>query len=388
MKIILLSGSNSRYSGGLYNSVRRLAQTLDELPNTSANILAHNDNYTPQDIGAYAPLLPLAYTVKGPINFGFSPDLSNILAELSPDIVHSQCIWMYLSYANVSHHKRVKTPYMISPRGMLDPWALQFSAWKKKIIGQLFEHRHLRGAACMHALGEPEFQSIRKFGLKNPIAVIPNAIDLPNESLPKIDAPWSISTDRKILLFLGRIHPKKGIESLLYALQLSKNFRKDWFVAIAGESNHPSYTFQLENLIIELGLASDVQLIGPQFHEQKDACFRNADAFILPSYSEGLPMAVLEAWAYKLPVLMTLACNLPEGFVREAALEVSTVPLELSDKLDEFSLLSKERLDQMGNNGFALVLEKFTWTQVAYQMKSVYDWVLGGGQRPDCIDTI
>lgn len=386
MNIILLSGSNSRSSGGLYNSVRRLAQTLDEIPNTSANILAHNDRYSSEDIEAYFPLQPVAYSVNGPFNFGYSPDLPQILSKLLPDIVHLQCVWMYLSYANLRFHHRTQTPYLISPRGMLDPWALGFSSWKKKLVGKLFENEHLRKAACLHALGFPEYQAIRQYGLKNPVAVIPNAIDLPKANPATLVNPWPLTNGRKVLLFLGRIHPKKGIGPLLQALRQSQSFRKDWFLVVAGESQDTKYTTQLQEQIVSLGLSADAQLIGPQFHVQKDTCFRLADAFILPSFSEGLPMAVLEAWSYRLPVMMTVACNLPEGFAYQAAIEIKTDPIQLADQLQQFALLSEAERQQMGANGYDLVKEKFTWEQVAIKMHSVYNWVLGGGQRPDCVE--
>ncbi|MCB1809832.1 MAG: glycosyltransferase, partial [Candidatus Competibacteraceae bacterium] len=123
------------------------------------------------------------------------------------------------------------------------------------------------------------------------------------------------------------------------------------------------------------------------FNENKAASFTRADAFVLPSFSEGLPMAVLEAWSYSLPVLMTPQCNLPEGFEAEAAIavmpEVSGIAAGLSTL---FNLPESERL-AIGQRGYKLVTERFTWTTVAAQMYAVYAWVLGQGAQPSCVIT-
>ena len=129
-----------------------------------------------------------------------------------------------------------------------------------------------------------------------------------------------------------------------------------------------------------------VSFIGPAFGETKDALLRQADAFILPSFSEGLPMAVLEAWAYGLPVMMTDHCNLPEGFEHNAAIRIGTDPEDITRGLAELFQASVSDLKSMGASGRALVERQFTWPQVAAQMKEVYEWMLGGGSRPGCVE--
>jgi poly(glycerol-phosphate) alpha-glucosyltransferase len=231
---------------------------------------------------------------------------------------------------------------------------------------------------------------------------------------------------RKILLFLGRLHPKKGLVNALrawkQALHSTSNIKNskfnEWQFVIAGwdQGGHEA---ELKRLCDELGLAwadvpaanlvgetptllesSSVQSVksvvknsssvsviftGPAFGDAKDALLRQADAFILPSFSEGLPMSVLEAWSYRLPVLMTDHCNLPEGFAAEAAIRIGTDVESITEGMRSLFQSQTSDLRSLGANGRALVERQFTWPQVAAQMKEVYEWVLGGGEKPSSV---
>jgi glycosyltransferase involved in cell wall biosynthesis len=386
MKIIFLYGSDSRNSGGLYNSVRMLGQSLIKIKGIEVVALAHHDEYSAVDLPAYASLQVETYHIKGPANFGFSSDLKNKISEINPDIIHPQCNWMYLSYINLEYHKKHNTPYIISPRGMLDEWILQNGSFKKKIAGLLYEKEHLKKAACIHALSISDYNSIRKFGCKNPVALIPNGVNLPiDNTIDKNDlSSWKYNDGRKSLLFLSRLHPKKGLENLITAWSKIKN-RKEWKLLIAGESSDKNYLQSLYDLQIKSGMKNDVFFIGPQFHKEKDICFRSVDAFILPSFSEGLPMAVLEAWSYKLPALITEQCNLPEGFEKNAAIKIIADPESITMQLNKFFDMNENERKQIGINGYELVKEKFTWSSVAAQMNDIYKWILNGGAAPSTI---
>lgn len=385
MKVVLLYGSNSRNSGGLYNSVRSLGQSLLKITGVKPVALAHNDEYSSSDLPAYAPLSIETYSISGPSNFGYSKDLSLKLSEIKPDLIHPQCVWMYSSFATLNYHKKNQIPYIISPRGMLDKWIINNKGWKKKIAGLLFEKAHLKNASCIHALAVSEYESIRNYGCKNPVAIIPNGVNLPLEHNDKALPEWNKSDNRKTILFLSRLHPKKGIENMMRAFSELQDERRLWKIVIAGESASEKYMDSLLKLQIELGLQSDVLFIGPQFHKDKDNCFRNVDAFILPSFSEGLPMAVLEAWSYKLPVIMTDACNIPEGFNHNAAIRIKPEVESIKNQLSKFFQMSVKEQIQIGENGYQLVLDKFTWTAIAEQMHELYLWVLNGGKKPSFV---
>jgi poly(glycerol-phosphate) alpha-glucosyltransferase len=363
-----------------------LGQSLIKLPDTEAIALAHSDEYSELDLPAYAPLQVENYHIKGPANFGYSTDLKNKIAEINPDIIHPQCAWMYLSHVNLQYHKKNKTPYMVSPRGMLDEWILRKGRSKKIIAGLWYEKEHMHKANCLHALSLSEYNSMRKFGCKNPVTIIPNGVHLPGNKILSADdlSSWKYNDERKSILFLSRLHHKKGLENLLYAWSKTKN-KKEWKLLIAGETDDKNYLQTLFDLQSKLGLEKDVIFIGPQFHKEKDICFRNVDAFILPSYSEGVPMAVLEAWSYKLPALITEECNLPEGFKKNAALKITTEPENIAAQLDVFFEMNDNERKTIGLNGYELVKEKFTWTSVAAQMREVYNWVLNRGTAPSTI---
>ncbi len=430
IKATNVTGSISRNAGGLYESVRRLAQSL-HADGMNIQVFGIQDEHTATDIGAWAPVPVSAFRSRFGRQFGYAPELRAALDAFAPDITHTHGLWLYPSVVTNQITRRRGVPHLISPHGMLDPWAVRNSSWKKAIAHFLYEGAHLRSASCLRALCESEALSIRRFGLKNPIAIIPNGIDLPDienaemlktETLKsarrkagETNAPWQnlVEPGKKILLFLSRIHPKKGLVNLLKAWAENRRSetggdRKsdEWVLAIAGwdQGGHEA---ELKSLASELGLAwadvrgqtagggdrgtevggrKSVLFLGPQFNEAKVACYRHCDAFILPSFSEGLPMVVLEAWAYAKPVIMTPECNLPEGFQAGAALQMEATVAGTAAGLHELWRMSDTERTAMGGRGRALVAERFTWPHISRQMEAVYDWMLGGGTRPGSLD--
>lgn len=322
----------------------------------------------------------------GPYGLGLSPRLRRALVASNPDIVHTHGIWMHPSAATVAWASGRK-PYLVSPHGMLDPWALARSGTKKRLARLLYEDRHLRGSACLHALCAPEATAIRAFGLKSPICTIPNGVDIPPPGPPPA-APWAgrVEPGKRVLLFLGRLHPKKNVHGLIEGLATIARDAdlRDWHLVVAGW-DQGGYQGRVAALVAERGLANHVTFVGPLHGQDKDAALRNATAFVLPSFSEGLPVAVLEAWAYGLPVAMTVACNLPEGFVAGAAYEISAEPDPMAAHLAEFLSADPRELSIMGKHGTELVRTKFSWERVGRSFADVYAWLLGGGSAPDCV---
>jgi poly(glycerol-phosphate) alpha-glucosyltransferase len=157
-----------------------------------------------------------------------------------------------------------------------------------------------------------------------------------------------------------------------------------WALAVAGwdQGGHED---ELKKLVSRRGLGQDVLFLGPAFDDVKRACLQNADAFILPSFSEGLPMSVLEAWSYSVPIVMTGQCNLPEGFAADAAVEVRPEAESIADGLKRLLSMPDAERRQMGSNGCDLVASRFAWPKIAAQMIEVYKWVLGQGPQPDCV---
>jgi poly(glycerol-phosphate) alpha-glucosyltransferase len=268
---------------------------------------------------------------------------------------------------------------------MLDPWVISHSYWRKKLAGLMYEHRHLMNAACLHALCPPEADAIRRYGLSNPVCVIPCGIDLP------LLEPKPSPSQEKVLLFLGRLHPKKGLMNLLAAWKLlhleNAPTAAEWKLWIAGwdQDDHEA---ELRKYCTDHELHSSVRFIGPTFGHDKDALLRSASAFVLPSFSEGLPVSILEAWAYGLPVAMTTHCNLPQGFEAGAAVCIKTEPQSIARGLLAVMLMSEQQRSSMGMCGRQLVERQFSWTLYTEHMSSVYAWLNGAGPQPDCVHTL
>jgi glycosyltransferase involved in cell wall biosynthesis len=388
MTIAFLTASVSRNAGGLYDAVRRLAVEQAALNSSAIRVFGLEDSATSKDLAGWRGIPVTAAAVLGPRSFGYAPQLLQSLASAQPDLLHQHGLWMYPSVACRRWATRSRKPYVVSSHGNLEPWVLRNSAWKKRIAGWLYENPNLRGAACLHALCEAEARAIRAYGLKNPICIIPNGMDLP----ASLKAPlhgWEDggTCGAKVLLYLGRLHPKKNLLNLLRAwttVRRGDKAARDWRLVIAGWDQN-GYQAQLERAARDLEIEDSVCFPGPQFGDAKHATLRRADAFILPSLGEGLPMAVLEAWAYGLPVLMTPECNLSEGFDAGAALRLGPEPESITPGVAELIEMSDLARATTGARGRQLVRDRFAWPRIARQMRAVYEWCLGGGPKPDCI---
>lgn len=376
MRIVMVAGSVSRRSGGLFWSVRRLSQSLRQA-GADVHVLGLRDPDTAADLQAWAPLTPVVLDRAGPAALGYAPGLSQAIARLAPDILHLHGIWQALS-ASTARWAARDNPVMISPRGMLDPWAMANSQWKKRLVWHAYERANLHRAACLHALSASEAEAIRAVLPQAEIAIVPNGVDVPptpatvtNET-PSKEPP---ADGRPRLLFVSRVHPKKGLMEFLDHWALVRpRLSRPWVLRIAGQ-DEVGHLAALRAQVERLGLSDSVAFIGPVYGAAKAQELAAADAFVLPSKSEGLPMAVLEAWAAGLPVLMTRACNLPEGFEAGAAIELTGDPEPL------FVGLEHSDLPSMGARGRALVEARFGWEGLALRHLAVYDWILQN--RPD-----
>jgi len=379
MRVGFLVSSVSRKAGGLFQSVRGLAKAVAST-NADVQVFGIRDEQSAVDLQEWQPLSVQAFRPRVRL-WGYSNELVPAMLNADLDILSVHGLWKYCSVGSHRWHRHTGRPYVVHPHGMLEPWAVRNAMWKKRVAALLYENQHLRGAACLRALSEAEAQSIRSYGLTNPICVIPNGVDLPelNESSPETRA-----VNKKTLLYLGRLHPKKNIANLIRAWdETFKSHRgsgDDWVLAIAGW-DQGGYESELKRI----ATGASVVFLGPQFGADKSKCYRDCDAFILPSLSEGLPMAVLEAWSYAKPVLMTADCNLPEGFEANAALRIGTTPEEIAAGLRVLREMSDNDRTQMGNRGRALVATRFSWSQIGEQMRAVCEWVLSGGAAPESV---
>jgi glycosyltransferase involved in cell wall biosynthesis len=391
LRIGMMIGSTANSGGGVAMALRSLTRALQQRPGTAVEVFSMASSDVVEK-GDWAGAKLHHHEVRGPASFSYAPGLNRSLSSRPIDLLHLHGLWMYCSVATRRWAVRSGRPCLISPHGMLDPWALANSGWKKRIARRLYEDANLRHAACLHALCEPERQAIRDCGLRGPICIVPNGVDPAPEVRPKPpDWRLALPPQAPVLLYLGRLHPKKRVAELLHAWHLAgpsnPGGASAWHLVIAGPGS-ADYVQLLHNRIAQLGLAERVRLIGPQYGPAKQATFAAADAFVLPSLSEGLPMAALEAWSWGLPALLTPHCNLPEGFVAGAALPIEAEPEGIAAGLRALFALSGERRRAIGRHGRDLVSARFTWTRVAAEFDSVYRWLLGGGDRSACIDVV
>lgn len=389
MRLAALTGSLSRLAGGTFTSIRRPLQEMVRQFGTELRVFGLEDRFTAEDLPQWKPLDAVAFRTRGPRSFGWAPRMGAAVESFRPEVVQVHGIWMHFSAMNVRVHRRLGTPYVVHLHGMLDPWAVRGSAWKKRLAGWLYENRHLQHASCVRALCEPEVRAIRAYGLRGRVCLVPNGIDLPAEKEAG-PAPWRgvVESGKKVLLFLGRIHAKKGIPNLLTAwsglLADEPSLGREWQLVLAGwdTTDHES---ELQRQVRELRLEHGVTFLGPLFDESKEDAYRNAAAVVLPSWSEGLPISILEAWAYGRPVVMTPHCNLPEGFAAQAAIRVEAEPRSIEDGLRALLGMSDAERAAMGARGRRLVDERFRWDVIARQLHAVNSWVLGGGAPPDSV---
>jgi glycosyltransferase involved in cell wall biosynthesis len=381
MKVALLCPRLSRRGGGISAAVISLAEAIG----TSTEIIPELIGFEPPEPGStrLAPRIVRAY---GPIIFPIAPRLGSLLSAGAYDVVHTHGLWSWASVAAASWARRSRRALIVSAHGMLDHWALANSAWRKRSAMALFERGHLKQAACIHALTQAEAGAIRAAGFSAPIAVIPNGVDLPAAVVcpPRHRMP---KDGRRVLLFLGRLHPKKGIGPLCAAwgkaVAIDPTIAETWQLVIAGwdDGGHlPAF----RTAAAQSGAAESIAFCGALYGSEKAAAYAHADAFILPSFSEGLPMTVLEAWAHGCAVFATASCNLPEGFKAGAAIPITTEPDEMAAVLVQ-ALPDAKRLAAAGDAGRRLVLHQFAWAGIAAQWRTVYAWATGRAPAPECV---
>ena len=387
LKAAIIVPSFNIFTGGVSAAVRGLTLELHQRLGNRLRVCGPEEKDVADPIGRWGCDAWSLFSVNGPRSFAYMPELFRDMISFSPDVGHTVGLWMYPSVVMGRWASQTHRPYMVSPHGMLAPWALRNRAWKKRLATWLYEGSHLKRAACLHALCQAEATAIRNCGLKNPVCIVPNGVELP---LPSTTACASPLSGRHMLLYLGRLHPIKNVPSLLTAWARSRSdeasIRNEWELVLAG-------TGPLEH-VEELRLQAQalnmdetaVRFVGLVKGEAKDSLFRTASAFVLPSFSEGVPMGVLEAWSYGLPVVMSSACNPPEGFKVGAALCGGPDVDSLTKGLSELCRMSDADRGRIGEKGLRLVRDKFTWQHVAEQMIAVYVWLAGGGEPPDCVE--
>ena len=304
------------------------------------------------------------------------------------DIVHGHGVWSHINWATGRWALNWRKPLVISPRGSLEPPHLEHGRWKKRVVSALFDNRFLRRAACIHAASETEYCSVREYGLQNPIAIVPNGVDLSLFDL-KPDTEFLFGTfpelqGKKIALFLSRLSWEKGLHHLAQAWRRIAPDFPDWRLLVVG-GGRPKYERELRRIYEEARIADRVVWTGPLFAERKLAAFTAADLFVLPSLGENFGLAVAEAMAAGLPVITTH--ETPWSVLSEQDLGwwVPVGDEPLSAALREALSMDDDARSDMGRRGSALVRRRFKWDVIGRDMETVYRWILESGPLPQSV---
>jgi glycosyltransferase involved in cell wall biosynthesis len=316
----------------------------------------------------------------------WSPRLKELLREgiRDADVVNNHSVWMLPNSYSSRIAGSTNKPVVITAHGTLERWALDRSRWKKRLVGRLFQDHDLHAADCLHVNSRQEIEGVRAYGIKCPVAVIPNGLHLPDfEPLPPQDVfreAFPETRDKKIALFMARLHVKKGLDHVLCAWSRVHKRFPDWHLVIAG----PDCGFgrQARQRVKEFALDRTVTFTRNLQGDLRLAALAAGEVFVHPSFSEGFSMAVLEALACRLPVLITPGCNFPEAVDAGAAIEVSPDTQGTEAGIVELLSLSDLERKAMGERGRMLVDAAYTWDGVAQQMLDLYRWLCLGGARP------
>lgn len=300
--------------------------------------------------------------------FQLRAQFRKLLLEINPSLVHINAIWQPQPWWFQQVAQELGIPVVLSPHGMLEPWILARHPWRKRIALMLYQRKAVAGAVALHATAEQELVQFRKLGFRNPAFVVPNGVDL---SEIKQKNTWDKVTN---ILFLSRVHPKKGIDILIEAIANLGN--PNLKITIAGEGE-AAYIEKLKQLVAQRGVAEQFHFVGGVYGDAKWELYHNADMFVLPTYSENFGIVVAEALYTGLPVLTTTGTPWQELQTESCGWWIDLNAANVAKAIAEASQLTPAELKQMGLNGRKLVAAKYDIKAVALAMNSKYEELIG-----------
>lgn len=296
-------------------------------------------------------------------------------------LLHSHGMWQMNAIYPAWVAAKFQLPLVFSPRGSLSTWALKNGSILKILFWPLFQKPALNKVTCFHATSSTEYREIRALGFTQPVAVIPNGVDI-----KCFDSERARS---KSLLYLGRIHPKKGVDQLLRAWALIQNEYPEWVLRIVGDDvgyhGSAGYLNYLIRLSSKLNLKR-VEFLGPVYGAAKDELYKKSSVFILPTHSENFGMTVAEALSFGLPAIVSVGAPWSGLVDADSGWWVENDPESLSKAISMAFSLPETKLREMGMNGRNWMARDFSWDSVAEKMNQVYDWLLDESQpRPEWV---
>jgi len=310
---------------------------------------------------------------------GVSLSMMAAIRRLSknPGILHGHGIWRVANLFPLLTSRNGGARIVLSPRGMLSPWSMQYKTLVKQPFWRLLQKPALQRSHCFHVTAPVEYEDIRRVGLRGPVTIIPNGVDIPDIPADNIC--------RKRVVFLSRIDPKKGLDILLPAWTAIADEFSDWDLVIAGPLGD-SYADSMQSLAKSLNTPR-VQFAGQVLGETKLRLLAEASLFVLPTYSENFGIAVAEALAHGTPVITTTETPWTDLDKRNCGWCITPRQPELEQALRNAMSRPFESLHEMGKNGREWMRDNYAWDRVAEMMMETYKWLQNEGPRPDFVET-
>lgn len=360
MKIIHYIPSIDRTAGGTSTYMQVLAKGLGEL--VEVHIITHASENPLAMENCMVHYVPEYNPFKG----SWRKRVTEMMEEVRPDIVHVNCCWMPACAAVQRIAQKHGYKVVLTPHGMLEPWIIKRHYWTRKMPALLlYQKAAVRKADCIQSTAESERDNLLKLGYNFNIKVVKLGIDADGIEMKK---SWKKTRQ---ILFLSRVHVKKGINFLIEAAAVLRSELQGYKILVAGEGD-ADYVAEMKRMIADNGLQDIVQLVGGVYGDEKWRLFQTSDFFVLPTHSENFGLAIAESLASGTPVITTVGT--PWHDLNDtnsgAWIEIGTQPLV--ETLRRFLALSDDELEAMGRNGRRLIEEKYSAHVMAKEMMEVY----------------
>lgn len=358
MTILHYIPSLDRSSGGTAAYLQLLAKELGKL--AELHIATHPSAHPVDVVNARV------HVISPSLLGGMRREWRKLLDEVRPDAVHVNCCWMPQCVLAQRLAQQMGYKVVLTPHGMLEPWIVARHYWTRKVPALwLYQGRALRRVDCLHATAESEKKNLLRLGYNDRVAVIPNGIEVEGIGLKESWRPT------KKILFLSRVHVKKGADLLIEAVAALEDRMRDYEVLIAGEGER-AYVDKLKRLAVRLGISQQVRFLGGVYGDEKWRLLREADVLALPTHSENFGIVIAEALACGTPVITTRGTPWRDLLGWDCGWWVKRDVEHLVDALDDFRLLPEAELERMGRNARRLVGQKYSSRLIAQKMLALY----------------
>ncbi|MEH1792150.1 MULTISPECIES: glycosyltransferase [unclassified Nostoc] len=384
MKILHIIPSVASVRGGPSQAVLETVKALRN-QGVAAEIVTTNDNgnnlldvplgkpieYKQVPVQFFSRFSPKVTSIR---EFAFSSQLTTWLWQNAKkyDLLHIHAIFSYASTVAMAIARFQGIPYIVRPLGQLCEWSLQQSARRKQIYLNLIERSNLNHSQALHLTSEQEQQEVSRLALSPPSFVLPHGLSIP-PAIPNVRSRLrehlQVPADEPIILFLSRLHPKKGLDYLIPALGKLTNYRFTFVIAGSGSKE---YEAEIESLIVSNGMRDRTHFAGFVTGEEKNLFIQGSDIFALTSYAENFGIAVLEALAVGIPVVVTPGVALAAVVQQNKLGYVPELDVQAIAEAVDCYLSHPQAIKDMGDRARKLVLENYTWNHIAENLMEIY----------------